>query len=250
MACNKLVGPLQKKHCLFAGILACLCILTAFTQIEANKGVVLTGTVLSVEPHSYSCGEKEKYCDYEITLYLQIKNETSVPVIILDPRGRGDFYGQKKISFLSSISKAATESTSTTIRWKDSTPHRPGEYYRDPVSDFVRVLLTPNPSSPPPFYSVIIPPEGYYEFREFLIISTGYKLRKDPDPKRKGQNILSAIPEYPALRIEYFLSVRNRPEDTNALEKAKVNWKEFGNLLLDSSGDYRVSSEIILNKLL
>lgn len=230
-----------KKHCLFVGLLTSLYTLSVFSQTTANNGVALTGTVLSVEPVYSTCLEKKSDCLFQLNLLMQFRNNTTSPAIIFDPN---DFYGQKKISFLSVVSKTAKELTSTTIQWKN--PYPPSLHY-DPLSGFVRALLFPYSS---PYKSVIIPPDGYHEYRASYTISTGYKLQKEPDPKRNGHYILSAIPEHPALRIEYFLSVRNRPEDANAFDKAKENWKKFGDLLLDSSGDYRIESEIILNKLL
>ncbi len=243
MVYNKLVGVNLKKTYLFAGILTCFCTLAAPTQTTGNNGLQLTGSVIWVEPRTLTCQGKKESCEFEIDLLLQFRNNNTSPVIIFSP-GRSQFLGDKKISFFGGVSKTSSESTSTTIKWKN--PYVSVGYNYDPFEGLVRSLLLVDH----PFGDfIVLPPEGYHEWRETLVTPLGYKLKKELDPKRKDQYILSAIPEYPALKVEYFLSLRNRREAPNALEKAKENWKEFGDLLLDSNGDYRIESEIILNNL-
>ncbi len=234
-----------QNHWLFAGIVICLLSVNALTQSILNNGIQLTGSVLSVKPFEYTCGEKIETCDFDIDLLLQFRNGSSKPAIVFVP---SKFYGDTKVSFIGSLAATATETTSTTIKWTSSCANYRyhGYCYDDSISRLVQGLLTADI----PFNDfVVIAPEGYYEWRQNLRVRSGYKLKKERDPKRKGLFILSAIPEHPALKIEYFLSLRNRPEDSNPLEKAKENWKDFGDLLLDSNGDYRFESETILNKL-
>lgn len=228
-----------QKRWLLVGIVSCLASFNALAQSTVNSGVQFTGSVLDVKPWFVTCQKKTETCDFDIELLLQFRNGNSRPIIVFVPTR---FYGDTKVSFLGSVSKTATATTSTTIKH----PYFVLYDNFDPLPRLVQGLLTADS----PFNDfIVIPPGGYHEWRELIRVPIGYKLKKEPDPKRKGLFILSAIPEFPAFKIEYFLSLRKRPEDSNALEKAKETWKELGDLVLDSSGDYRIGSEIILNKL-
>jgi hypothetical protein len=239
------MGMTIQKHCLFAAITVFLCGITVICQTDANDKVVLRGTFVSVKARSHDCLEsKTKTCEFALNLNLQFKNNTDAPIIIVRPPAAiyedGDV-ADTKISFFNDISsQIASESTAITIKWK------PIPYRRDPVSPFVQALLQ---RQFPRNGFVVIAPQGYYETSQTLYVSKGFKVKKEPDPKcryKEGCYTYSAIPEYAALRIMYSISLRDRPEDPNAFERAKENWKDIGLLFLDSSGDYSIQSEVIL----
>jgi hypothetical protein len=54
--------------------------------------------------------------------------------------------------------------------------------------------------------------------------------------------------EYTALRIQYHLSLKKTGKGEGLLKNLQSRWKSFGNLVLDGSGDFTVTSEPIINK--
>jgi len=78
------------------------------------------------------------------------------------------------------------------------------------------------------------------------VISDGYEMETRGEGKTK---VKVAIPEYPALRVQYLISSSGRKDLANLLLSAKESWAETGTLYLDSSGSYNLTSEMILNKL-
>ena len=228
------------KHCIAVAVLMFLFAPLVICQTKANRGLVLTGSVVSVKPNFVSKSNDKEVYDFDVELYLQFRNDTDKPVIIFKP---GDFYGQKKIAFLEQVaSKLNSEESSTVIAWKN--PY--GHFNYDPFPSFLRELTAPEPAK---YRFAIIAAEGYYECHETIRVETGYKLQKVPGPKPYDSPRLFAIPEFPALRLEFYLSLKDRHEDADALGTAQRRWKKSGELALDSSGDYRVKSEVILNKL-
>jgi hypothetical protein len=235
-----LVGVLNCLSIFFLAFSVCS---AAYGQVASSRSVKLTGSVLAVKPHYVArVGDKNKY-DFDIELYLQFKNDTDKPIIIFNPQG---FYGQKKISFFEQVARVPdSKETSAVIPWKN--PYQDRDYYYDPFASFLRWLYSS--TKPSTYNNPIIDVGGYYECIETLRVSTGYRIKSVPGPKPYDIPTLFAVPEYASLRLEYFLSVRDRHEYPDALETAKRAWQEYGDLVLDSDGDYRVTSEIILNKL-
>ncbi len=205
------------------------------SQTNSNHGLILTGSVISVNPiFDYGSRESDRHV-YKVDLYLQFKNETAKPLIIFRPEG---FFGKKKVVFLDGFSsKADSEQALAVPPWV--------QVYRvdyDPFPSFLRELAA---TEPPKYEFVIIAPGGYHECRETLTVQKGYKLERTPKQKKHEG---TAVPEYPELTVEYHLSLKDRHSDRDALEIAKRKWRQFSELVLDSDGDYTVKSEVILNK--
>jgi hypothetical protein len=250
MVFSKSVNPISIKYCMVAVVLTVLLTSLLLGQTGSNHGLQLTGSFMGVHSKFFcesdnrvqyvsdrgrlkafcKSGNKVQYA-FEVDLYLQFRNETDTPLMIFRP---GGFYDKKKLVFMDTFS-SKSDSEETTIF-----PFR--EYY-DPVPALLRELAAAEPSKN---VFVIIEPRGYYECRDTFTVQKGYKLEVKP-----GQESweVPPTPESPELKVEYSLPLSNRYEASDALATAKRQWKKFGELLLDSNGDYHVKSEIILNKL-
>jgi|GEM_PF-1337239 len=224
-----------------------------------NRRLVLTGTVISVgaEIEWYRSSDTLT-TSYGVVLYLQFRNNSDRPVIILRP---DSFYGVKKLSFFRTMS-SQSESESESLSWQYRSPIN-----YDPIPSFVRALSSPEP---PKREFVIIDAGGYYECREPLTVKIGYSIKPGTEPKIPDfVRLPSKLPPRPdrpeipfrmfasksiitsdfsALKVEYSLSLRNRREGESLFEDAKERWRKFGDLFLDSNGDYNVTSEVIINK--
>jgi hypothetical protein len=223
----------MKQHFAFAAFLLLLGSLV-FGQSATNRGLVLTGSVYDVKPENASRSEKKDQYEFVLELYLQFKNESDSPYIIFKP---DNFYGEKRISFLTPlVSGTRSEDSTFSNVWT-----YPSTY--DPFPGFVKELEAAEPAI---FRFVIIEPGAYFECRETLRIKSGYRLEIKPNQKISEA---SPIPEFRAFTLEYYLSLSDRHEDYNPLTAARRKWKKLGQLILNSSGDYIVRSEIILNKL-
>jgi len=200
-------------------------------QSTADLRVTLTGTITDVQPvFDFSSAR------FNILVYVQFKNESNTPLIIFTPRA---FIGKKRLVFSEDFSSRRDSDESS-----DRSPTR--DKYKlaedDPFPNFLRNLAAPEPDK---YNFVIITPGGYYECFDKLTVAKGYFLEL-----RAGQDKYKAtvVADYPELKIEYYLSLNDRPPNTDALATAQRKWSKFGDLMLDANGDYRVISNNIMNR--
>jgi hypothetical protein len=245
MVYQKLIRPKTMRSPLAVLVIAFVLATVASAQSASDRRLTLTGSLISVRPViDYSPKDKgmtvfeKNLVAFDVELYLQFKNESATSIILIPPAAFGGSLLKKKLVLLDDVSaRSGTEESSAALRWKD-------RYIRpyDRLSYLLRELDTPEPSR----RFVIIEPGAYYECHDTLTVRNGYfiKLKAGQDP----ENSL-AVSEFPRLSVEYHLSLNDLGQHSDALATAQRNWKKFGELLLDSNGDYTVKSEIILNKL-
>lgn len=226
------------RSCVIVVVFILLLASVAFSQSNADRSLTFTGTVISVTPRWVSGENRNEVYDFDVKLYLQFRNDTDSPVIIFKPE---NFDGQKKIEFLERIATdRPSESPSTAIAWKNY------DKFRDPIAVLVSTVRE---SVPHKFHFVIVDPGSYYECNEELRIKSGFTVQKSPGLTPFLRPVLSVIPEFRSFRLQYYVSLNNRPEEDASLVSAQRRWSSYGRLVLDSSGDYNLKSEIILNKL-
>ena len=227
------------KYCIAAGVFTFLLASLVLCQASTKRRLVLTGSIVSVKAKYDLESDKKNQIVFDVDLYLQFRNETDGPIIIFRPGGFfGNNFIEKKITFLDGYSsRSESEKSSSVAPWKNISR---ADY--DPFRYFKKELTA---SEPPKEIFFIIEPGGYYECHDTLTVRRGYKV--ELKPKQMPWEV-PAIPEYSELRVQYHLSVNDRAtEDT--LGTIQTKWSKFGELPLDSNGDYTVKSEIILNKL-
>jgi len=217
----------------------------ALGQSASDRRLTLTGSLISVKPViDYSPKDKDltvfekNLVAFDVELYLQFKNESATSIILISPAAFGGSLLKKKLVLRDDISaESGSEESSPALRWKD---RHLSSYDRRPF--LVRELEGPQPSQ----NFVIIEPGAYYECHDTLTVRNGFflKLKPGQDPAMS-----TTVPEFSRFSIEYHLSLNDQGQHSDALATAQRNWKKYGELLLDSNGDYSVKSEIILNKL-
>lgn len=217
-------------------VLVLVSVHSALGQAAVDRRLAVTGTVASVRADTIGLDKKFRYT---ISLLLQFRNQTDEPIIIFRP---DHFVGYKKISFLRDVS-----STDEVEGLQVSTNGNNYGGTSDPVQSLVNYLSGPWAPSLGTF--AIIDAGGYYECGEFFRLTTGYKVNEEVG-KRLPLSKLPITSEYQVLKISYRLSLSDRKEGTDLLETARSRWrKEYGNLILDSKGDYDITSKIIMNRL-
>ncbi len=205
----------------------------ALSQTSEPKGLVITGSVISVKPDFFSTSDyaRSKIC-FEIDVYIQIRNDSAKSLIILHPM---DLSFPPEIAF----QKQFSNETGSAVVVKTIPPYRNSwEVKTDPVAVMEKKLAAPEPSG----FIVIGAGEGR-EYREVLRVETGYKTDAKPGVNWRDLQQAPMTAEYPAFRLQYHLALGD------ALKSARDRWKRFGDLVLDSNGDYNVKSEVILNRL-
>jgi len=228
-------------HWLIAALVIGLSVVASRSQESSSRDLVLTGSVVGVKVVSVFSTLQKDDDAFEVELYLQFKNNNDGPIVIFKPEQLDAF---TSIYFQTGFSPSSPVSASSKAIPKY--PHSSKRYARhfvkgyDPVEVFIRRYGS-NPS-----LFVIIPPRGYFECNDKVVISDGYEMETRGEGKTK---VKVAIPEYPALRVQYLISSSGRKDLANLLLSAKESWAETGTLYLDSSGSYNLTSEMILNKL-
>jgi len=211
-----------------------------------NGGKIqLSGSVVSVTPASTTSNKKE-YEYFDVHLYLQFHNLTDRRLIIFKPDSfLGTFtkeflWGKTRMSFSDSLKTEMEADLFVERLWRDSDPTYSAY---EPLAHHMMDLAT---SEPNPTYFAKIEPQSYYECHVTLSIDNGY--RKEQRVGRSPKDIYSiAIPEYSELKLKYFLSTKKLSGKIDLLS-AQQKWKKFGELVLDSDGDYYIESDIIRNK--
>jgi hypothetical protein len=228
-------------HWLTAALVIGLYVVAGQSQEGSSRDLVLTGSVVGVKVVPvFSTSQKDEDA-FEVELYLQFKNNTDGPLIIFKPSQLDAF---TSIYFQTDLSPSSLGSASS--RAIPEYPHSSKRYVRyfvkgyDPVERFI-LSYGSNP-----YLFVVVPPKGYFECNDKVILADGYEVESRIAGKSKMK---VAIPKYPALRVRYLISSSGRKDLANLLLSAKESWAETGTLYLDSSGSYDLASEMILNKL-
>jgi hypothetical protein len=208
----------------------------AHAQKSKNSGLVFTGTVLRVSNPS---GDASK--QFEVRLQLQFRNDGDTPLIVFLP-GR-PWLGQTKIDFLKKLATGSDDEVGTVkvFPWVNPDNSRPSY---NPFPWFVRRLDAPEPSS----NLRIIEPGGYYEFGDVITVDCCYEFDIGPGQTNIDLRTKTPTSEFPALKVEYHLSLKKHHKDDDFLRTLQRRWKPFGHLLLDGNGDFTVRSEAIVNK--
>jgi hypothetical protein len=211
--------------------------------------LVLTGTVVGVSCMTDTSSGQDVF-SYEVQFYLQLRNNSDETLIVFRP---DRFMGQKKVEFLkhSESNGGFGKETAQTLPWVNPLAHL--DY--NPFPDYVRGLEKADEPYENGF--AIIEAGGYFEFRDTVSVDTGYKPNKKAlESTRKlaaeyyktkfgcGQ----PTSEFPALRVEYLLSLKKHHADTDFLRSIQRRWQKFGNLYLNGNGDFLVRSQPIVNR--
>lgn len=235
----------MRKCFILIGIMALLP-LVVMSQSTADD-VVFTGTLLDVTGYVDSNSGKDKV-SFDLRLYLQIHNNGTEQLILFRP---DRFIGQKKIEFFRT---SGALGAAKTIPWLN--PFANLDF--DPLPSYIRKLA----AAPEPDLEgfVIIPPGGYFEFRDTVTVDTGYEAdRRQMAFVKKfaaesGTNSRIAVAgtptsEFPALSIEYSLSLKTHHEDPDFLKVLQTRWAAFGKLYLNGNGDFSIKTQTIINRI-
>jgi hypothetical protein len=217
--------------------LVCLSLFGALSAFSQNGGKIqLSGSVTSVT-REITLVDNKQVPYFKVEVYLQFRNLTDRPLIIFKP---GVFWGQKTIFFVDSL-KTEVEGTSVFDRiWKES-----GQLQKyDPWKLNYKYMTTPEPDEN---YFARIEPGSYYETHVDFLLENGFKAEQ-----RIGRTptdvYFVTIPEYREIKLRYFLSTKTFPSHLVDFAALQNKWKKFGELVLDSDGDYSIESDIFLNK--
>ena len=209
------------------------------TLVQGQSGLVVTGSVVGVTASVDSDASKRDKYVFEVELYLQFQNNTDNLLIVFAP---ARFEGTKRIAFQDELSSTAGSFISAELL-----PSIRGQYG---PRGMPYLLYTLRQQTPSVFAFAVIQPHGYYEARDKVRVRNGYKVETRPVSKSFGKSsVLVAIPEFPALKVQYLVASNTSVELSEALATAKTRWSDLGTLFLNSSGDYDVTSEVILNKI-
>jgi hypothetical protein len=226
--------------------------LCAYGQTNGNDGLVLNATITGLKVAS-ECSGTEGRILIQAELYMQFRNDGDQPVIVFKPHNAwpnvfdGEV-GTTRVMFLRSL-PSTTDKKSETIQVKEvrtddcrQSSYDYSRYRDDRLLSFIQRLDVPTPSTA---FCLVIEPQAYYEFREVIMLDTGYEI-----DVKVGKSLKEVRPrsEYPALRIQYHLSLKKTGKGEALLKNLQSRWRSFGNLVLDGSGDFTVTSEPIINK--
>jgi len=224
----------------FTGTMSVMC--------QNDARIHLSGTVMSVKPWSNYEFDSPKE-RYQVMLSLQFKNLTDRTLIIFKPlssEGAWGFWGQSRLSFIDAIGvEQPAESFPDGIQAEHMRAlqmrYPSGRTY-DPRTGYLTILDAPEPDTK---YFALLSPGGYYQCITSIVVEKGYKTEqrtgKSPDDK-----FTIFVPEFRELKVRYTLSTRQWPGNAD-LRSARRKWKDLGELVLDSDGDYKVESASIPN---
>lgn len=222
---------------------------------------IISGNILGISAEALVSGDRiEKR--FTIDLYLQVRNPSNEPLILFRP---DYFIGNKKVIFLS---LTQTVEDVCTIDWVEAKraknkPRTPGGYTSYPENyDFLgqEFESLARMSAPRSSQFTIVPPDGYFEYRESVVINSGFDVDEKSlettiaDKRRAHERFMLTIePRFrnsfyasipvvvkkarsPYLQIEYGLSAASYKKDPGLFRTVQNRWVEFGNLPLN--GDY------------
>src|SRR5688572_21629978 len=200
-------------------------------QSRSQGGLVLNGTVVAVSAseRKLHTNNKESYV-FTVELHMQYRNDGDVPLIVFGP---DPFFIERKIEFFN------TEGSAISKTFHYVNPFADDGY--DPYAPYWRRIDSAQPSR-------VIQPGGYREFRETFTVEDGYKIKESPAERGRALRHSIPISDYQWLRIEYRLAIKEKSAPENLLQNLQQRWKSQGHLVLDTSGNFTVRSERILNK--
>lgn len=217
---------------------------------QRTDELVLTGSILGVSGMADSSQGEDAF-SFNIQLYLQIRNNSDQSLIVFRP---DRFMGQRKVEFLKNdLTGGFGVGVEKTLPWVNPTAYL--DY--DPFSIYVKRVE----SATEPFKDgfLTIEPASYFEFRDSFTVDSGYKF--DPEKLESLKKMLAdrgiettriglgnLSSEFPALKVEYYLTFAKRHPDAEFLKTVQKRWKKFGKLYLTNDGDFRLKSEAIVNK--
>ena len=224
----------------------------AFGQTIRSQGLVLTGSVVSVTPRiNYEASKP--LVSYELNLYLQLRNDASVPLIFFRPTG--DVVG-RRVLFQDSFGPAtetgeiSLSSAPWIIPYTTGSPYAPKDVARY-LNQYYEILAKGMelPYIPLPRGTVmILQPGEYYEYNEVVTVDDGFKIEIKTRQSLRDVARNTPIAEYPALRIEYKLSLKKHHPNDALLRMVQPKWKQIGHLVVDHHGDFSIQSDLILTR--
>ncbi len=212
-------------------------------QKENSGGVVLSGAVIRVSP-TIRQGTDQPFVVYEVVLQLQLRNEGTAPVIVFDPLSS---FCERRIEFLNvpTFDVDAVPDLVTSPWINPWVVARERARYVDPWPSFLKSLAS---AAEPSESFLILGPGRLHEFSEVVTLNEGFSLTIKPGQALKEIQRNSPTSDFPALRIQYHLSVKQLRDD-ELLKTLQQRWVRFGHLVLDGNGDFTLESETILNKI-
>ncbi len=218
-------------------------------QAHKSGGLHLTGSIVGLNVVA-ECSGSEGRLLVQAELSMQFRNGSDRRLIVFKPHNVrpyifGGEVGTTRINFLRNL-PSTTDKESERIQVKDIRTDncRPSRYYGnyDPIASFIKRIDLPVPGAD---LFVMIEPRSYHEFREVVTLDTGYEI----DVKLgKSLKEARARSEYPAFELQYHLSLKGNEKGEGFLKSLQSRWKALGDLVLDGSGDFTVTSEPIINR--
>ncbi|HMO80460.1 MAG TPA: hypothetical protein PKD24_06690 [Pyrinomonadaceae bacterium] len=209
-----------------------------------NQGLYISGSVTGL---STRCINDEPVP--QIGVYLQIRNDGDVPVILLTPT----FSFEVRVFFDEIGSTTADKRTG--LEALRLNPYLKNPFGRsttddyDHMSPYFRRIDKPEPPSESTF---ILEPGRSYEFRDTIWVKGGFHLPERPIPDGERYegikclyNWVKPIPEHPSFRLEYRMSPKKYRQPEDLFRRFRDRWRDTGNFLLDSSGDVFYRTEAI-----
>ena len=238
-------------------ILALVCCLAihANGQSIRSQGLVVTGSLLSVTPRINSEANKPLIL-YDVRLYLQLRNDRNVPLIVFRPSDR---IISRRILFQDNLNSDTENGDISLSSAPWVIPYTSDQLNRglDPkeVSKFqaqyleVLAMGMEHPYTPPVGGALMkLEPGEYFEFTEVITVEDGFKLEIKPRQSLRDVARNTPIAESPALRIEYKLSLKKHHPNDDLLKMVQERWKRFGHLIVDRNGDFSIQSDLILTR--
>lgn len=228
--------------------------LLASAQSIRSQGLVLTGSVISVTPRVNSKADKPLIL-YDVGLYLQLRNDSNAPLVFFRP---SDPIVGRRITFQDSLN-AGTETGDISLSSAPFIiPYRISslKYFEPQQADAyfaqyceMLALGMEHPNTPAPKGALMkLEPGEYFEFPETMTVEDGFKLEIKPRQSLQELSRNSPIPAYPALRIEYKLSLKKYHPNDALLKTVQERWKKIGHLVVDRDGDFSIQSDLILTR--
>lgn len=239
-------GPIRSHmKPIFCSVIFLVLLAAGISAQSAQPEVELTGTVLSVE-NAYDSKFPDKQF-FRVIFYLQVRNNSDRPVILLRqdlPTYLGDFM---EPCFRKSIEFVTDQGSGQSF----PAPHNAALDWRSINGD-------PSSQKPPnacklyargaelgPVPWLIVAANSSYEFRDSIIVDRGYEYELEPGEKWKDVAGREPKALYPFLRVLYRVSLKDI--DSELLRTKQQEWKKSGHLPLDSSGNYVLRSDVLVN---
>jgi hypothetical protein len=211
----------------------------SFAQAKADRGLVVSGSVVSVEP--VCINEKPAA---RIGIYVQFRNEGDAPILLIPPEIP---YFERRLKFV----PEGSGNSETERVLGDSLVYNP--YLDNPFGTPTAEDYDPNPSYVARLVDSKKPPKqleagGYYEFQDTLWVRTGFKITSSSTNTtgKCSADKIALVPEFPYFTVEYYLSVAKYDRGTDLLRRLQERWRAFGHFPLDDKGNVSYRSQNIL----